>query len=157
MSTGARRRCFQQGSKLVGTGAVGSPSKASPSRDHGNVIQKAAYSQNATGENNQVAEQRLRYGAPRNGQAPIRLFCMETSGCRGRSAQSDAMHTLLWDAHFYLVYLAFAFFAIILLHVAAACSTRSFGVTACSRAWHPRPRTSADCSDPRRMKSARDP
>jgi cytochrome b561 len=31
--------------------------------------------------------------------------------------QSDAMHTLLWDAHFYL---AFAFFAIILLHVAAA-------------------------------------
>jgi cytochrome b561 len=31
--------------------------------------------------------------------------------------QSDAMHTLLWDAHFYL---AFAFFALILLHVAAA-------------------------------------
>jgi cytochrome b561 len=31
--------------------------------------------------------------------------------------QSDAMHTLLWDAHFYL---AFAFFAVILLHVAAA-------------------------------------
>src|ERR1700756_5671456 len=31
--------------------------------------------------------------------------------------QSDAMHTLLWAAHFYL---AFAFFAIILLHIAAA-------------------------------------
>src|ERR1700758_1853307 len=31
--------------------------------------------------------------------------------------QSDAMHTLLWDAHFYV---AFAFFAVILLHVAAA-------------------------------------
>jgi cytochrome b561 len=31
--------------------------------------------------------------------------------------QSDAMHTLLWNAH---VYLAFAFFAVILLHVAAA-------------------------------------
>jgi cytochrome b561 len=31
--------------------------------------------------------------------------------------QSDALHTLLWDAHFYL---AFAFFALILLHVAAA-------------------------------------
>jgi len=32
-------------------------------------------------------------------------------------AQSDALHTLLWNAHFYL---AFAFFAVILLHVAAA-------------------------------------
>jgi cytochrome b561 len=31
--------------------------------------------------------------------------------------QSDALHTLLWNAHFYL---AFAFFALILLHVAAA-------------------------------------
>src|ERR1700691_3966762 len=31
--------------------------------------------------------------------------------------QSDALHALLWDAHFYL---AFAFFALILLHVAAA-------------------------------------
>jgi cytochrome b561 len=31
--------------------------------------------------------------------------------------QSDVMHTLLWNAHFYL---AFAFFAVILLHVAAA-------------------------------------
>ena len=31
--------------------------------------------------------------------------------------QSDAIHTLLWEAHFYL---AFAFFAFILLHVAAA-------------------------------------
>jgi cytochrome b561 len=31
--------------------------------------------------------------------------------------QSDSLHTLLWDAHFYL---AFAFFALILLHVAAA-------------------------------------
>jgi cytochrome b561 len=31
--------------------------------------------------------------------------------------QSDIMHTLLWNAHFYL---AFAFFAVILLHVAAA-------------------------------------
>jgi cytochrome b561 len=31
--------------------------------------------------------------------------------------QSDSPHTLLWDAHFYL---AFAFFALILLHVAAA-------------------------------------
>ena len=31
--------------------------------------------------------------------------------------QSDAMHTLLWNTHFYL---AFAFFAVILLHVAAA-------------------------------------
>ena len=31
--------------------------------------------------------------------------------------QSDFLHTLLWDAHFYL---AFAFFALILLHVAAA-------------------------------------
>src|SRR6201984_3395049 len=30
--------------------------------------------------------------------------------------QSDGLHTLLWDAHFYL---AFAFFALILLHVAA--------------------------------------
>jgi cytochrome b561 len=31
--------------------------------------------------------------------------------------QSDSLHTLLWDVHFYL---AFAFFALILLHVAAA-------------------------------------
>lgn len=31
--------------------------------------------------------------------------------------QSDRLHTLLWNAHFYL---AFAFFAVILLHVAAA-------------------------------------
>ena len=31
--------------------------------------------------------------------------------------QSDRLHTLLWDAHFYL---AFAFFALVLLHVAAA-------------------------------------
>ena len=31
--------------------------------------------------------------------------------------QSDAMHTLLWDAHFYL---AFVSFGVILLHVAAA-------------------------------------
>ena len=31
--------------------------------------------------------------------------------------QSDRLHALLWDAHFYL---AFAFFALILLHVAAA-------------------------------------
>ena len=31
--------------------------------------------------------------------------------------QGDSLHTLLWDAHFYL---AFAFFALILLHVAAA-------------------------------------
>jgi cytochrome b561 len=30
---------------------------------------------------------------------------------------SDALHTLLWNAHFYL---AFAFFALILLHLAAA-------------------------------------
>jgi cytochrome b561 len=30
---------------------------------------------------------------------------------------SDGLHTLLWDAHFYL---AFAFFAVVLLHVAAA-------------------------------------
>ena len=31
--------------------------------------------------------------------------------------QSDFLHTLLWDGHFYL---AFAFFALILMHVAAA-------------------------------------
>lgn len=31
--------------------------------------------------------------------------------------QSDSLHSLLWDAHFYL---AFAFFALILLHAAAA-------------------------------------
>ena len=31
--------------------------------------------------------------------------------------QSDSLHTLLWNAHFYL---AFAFFALILLHMAAA-------------------------------------
>jgi len=31
--------------------------------------------------------------------------------------QSDSVHTLLWNAHFYL---AFAFFALILLHLAAA-------------------------------------
>ncbi|MBR1119904.1 cytochrome b [Bradyrhizobium lablabi] len=31
--------------------------------------------------------------------------------------QSDGVHTLLWNAHFYL---AFAFFALVLLHVAAA-------------------------------------
>jgi len=31
--------------------------------------------------------------------------------------QSDSLHALLWDAHFYL---AFAFFALILMHVAAA-------------------------------------
>jgi cytochrome b561 len=30
---------------------------------------------------------------------------------------SDSLHALLWDAHFYL---AFSFFALILLHVAAA-------------------------------------
>jgi cytochrome b561 len=32
-------------------------------------------------------------------------------------AQNDGLHTLLWDAHFYL---AFVFFALVLLHVAAA-------------------------------------
>jgi len=32
-------------------------------------------------------------------------------------AQSDSLHTLLWNAHFYL---AFVFFAVVLLHVAAA-------------------------------------
>jgi cytochrome b561 len=32
-------------------------------------------------------------------------------------SQSDSLHTLLWDAHFYL---AFVFFALVLLHVAAA-------------------------------------
>jgi cytochrome b561 len=31
--------------------------------------------------------------------------------------QSDSLHTLLWSAHFYL---AFAFFALVLMHVAAA-------------------------------------
>jgi cytochrome b561 len=31
--------------------------------------------------------------------------------------QSDSLHTLLWDAHFYL---AFAFFAVVLMHIAAA-------------------------------------
>jgi cytochrome b561 len=31
--------------------------------------------------------------------------------------QSDSLHTWLWDAHFYL---AFAFFALVLMHVAAA-------------------------------------
>jgi cytochrome b561 len=31
--------------------------------------------------------------------------------------QSDSLHTLLWNAHFYL---AFAFFAVVLLHLAAA-------------------------------------
>jgi cytochrome b561 len=31
--------------------------------------------------------------------------------------QSDSLHTLLWNAHYYL---AFAFFALILLHLAAA-------------------------------------
>jgi cytochrome b561 len=31
--------------------------------------------------------------------------------------QSDHLHTLLWNAHFYL---GFAFFALVLLHVAAA-------------------------------------
>jgi cytochrome b561 len=31
--------------------------------------------------------------------------------------QSDSLHSLLWDAHYYL---AFAFFALILMHVAAA-------------------------------------
>jgi cytochrome b561 len=31
--------------------------------------------------------------------------------------QSDTLHSALWDAHFYL---AFAFFALVLLHVAAA-------------------------------------
>jgi cytochrome b561 len=30
---------------------------------------------------------------------------------------SDGVHTLLWDAHYYL---AFAFFALILMHIAAA-------------------------------------
>ena len=31
--------------------------------------------------------------------------------------QSDSLHTWLWDAHFYL---AFGFFALVLMHVAAA-------------------------------------
>jgi cytochrome b561 len=31
--------------------------------------------------------------------------------------QSDSLHTLLWNAHFYL---AFLFFALILMHLAAA-------------------------------------
>jgi cytochrome b561 len=31
--------------------------------------------------------------------------------------QSDSLHTLLWNAHFYL---AFLFFAVILMHIAAA-------------------------------------
>jgi len=31
--------------------------------------------------------------------------------------QSDSLHTLLWNAHFYL---AFVFFALVLLHIAAA-------------------------------------
>jgi cytochrome b561 len=32
-------------------------------------------------------------------------------------SQSESLHTLLWDAHYYL---AFAFFAVVLLHLAAA-------------------------------------
>jgi cytochrome b561 len=31
--------------------------------------------------------------------------------------QSDRLHTILWDTHFYL---AFVFFALILMHIAAA-------------------------------------
>jgi cytochrome b561 len=31
--------------------------------------------------------------------------------------QSDSLHAVLWNAHFYL---AFAFFALILMHIAAA-------------------------------------
>jgi cytochrome b561 len=44
--------------------------------------------------------------------------------------QSDSLHTLLWDAHFYL---AFAFFALILLHVAGALF--HCDATECSRQW----------------------
>ena len=47
--------------------------------------------------------------------------------------QSDSVHTLLWDAHFHL---AFAFFALILLHV-APCSTLWFDAMACLKRWPP--------------------
>jgi hypothetical protein len=38
--------------------------------------------------------------------------------------QSDSLHTALWNAHFYL---AFVFFALILMHVAARSSMGSSG------------------------------
>ena len=66
--------------------------------------------------------------------------------------QSDFLHTLLWDAHFYV---AFAFFAVILLHVAAAlfhALIRRDGVFESMA-----PHALARRADPRRVKSARDP
>src|SRR5215469_9620828 len=65
---------------------------------------------------------RLRYGVPLLGWGmlsaadyPVVLF----GGVHLPAilAQDDGLHTLLWNAHFYL---AFVFFALVLLHVAAA-------------------------------------
>ena len=56
---------------------------------------------------------------------------------------------LLWDAHFYL---AFAFFALILMHVAAALFTQSFGTMACLKPWppcHPAMRSRQPSESPR--------
>ena len=49
------------------------------------------------------------------GAYPIVLFC--GIWLPALLPQNDVMHTLLWNAHHYL---AFAFFAVVLLHVAAA-------------------------------------
>jgi cytochrome b561 len=50
------------------------------------------------------------------------------------SPLSDRLHTILWDAHFYL---AFALFALILVHIAAAFFHLLCARTACSRRWSP--------------------
>ncbi len=42
---------------------------------------------------------------------------MEACGFPPIAPHSDSLHAMLWNAHFYL---AFAFFALVLLHIAAA-------------------------------------
>jgi hypothetical protein len=56
-------------------------------------------------------------GCPMRHVGPVLVIAV-ICGCGvRRGAQSDGLHTLLWNAHFYV---AFVFFALILLHVAAA-------------------------------------
>ena len=55
--------------------------------------------------------------------------------------QSDSLHTLLWDAHYYL---AFVFYALILMHVAAALFHALIRREAYSKRWRPYPSINED-------------
>ena len=51
-----------------------------------------------------------------SGPRPIRWSCTAAIRIPALLPQSDTVHTVLWNAHFYL---GFAFFALVLLHIAA--------------------------------------